>query len=296
MARTLNPRPLWRVSVVCGPAEEDRALEVLGAHFQAPASSYLDVETGRATVSVYLERSPGPNSAVLPALVRDLARAGLPACKTSISRLRAEDWAESWKRHFKPLRIGTRLVVQPSWIQRPRGPAAVIVLDPGLSFGTGQHPTTAYCLRRLVALRRPGQAQSLWDAGTGSGILAIAAARLGFRPVEAVDNDPVAIRIARANARSNDAQVRFKLLDFEQLTPESPRRFDVVCANLLANLLITHRDRLTARLKPGGVLIAAGILAREFSSVEQQFLNAGLRLVGAESKGEWRSGSFLLPP
>ena len=142
--------------------------------------------------------------------------------------MRREDWAESWKRHFKPIEIGDALLVKPSWSKRrPRKNQAVVILDPGLSFGTGQHPTTAFCLREIVRLKlakergrlarefktrhhadEPSALQSFLDIGTGSGILAIAAAKLGYQPVHAFDFDAEAVRIARANARANRVQAK----------------------------------------------------------------------------------------
>ena len=123
-----------------------------------------------------------------------------------LNKVPPEDWAESWKRHFKPIEIGGDLLILPSWSKRkPKTGQAVVVLDPGLSFGTGQHATTSFCLNEIVKLRRSSKASelSLLDGGTGSGILAIAAAKLGYKPVEAFDFDPVSVRVARANATSN---------------------------------------------------------------------------------------------
>ena len=146
----------------------------------------------------------------------------------------------------------------------------MVVLDPGLSFGTGQHPTTAFCLRQLVARRRPGEAQSCLDIGTGSGILAIAAAKLGYAPVDAFDFDPEAVRIARANARRNGvaARIRFSRQDLTKLPRRSARKYSLVCANLISSLLLAERERILARLQPDGVLVVAGILKEEFAQVQ----------------------------
>src|SRR5205814_9828492 len=124
--------------------------------------------------------------------LENIRNAGLklgPA-RIKLERVRSQDWSESWKRHFKPLEIGRELLIRPSWSKRrAHKDQAVVVLDPGLSFGTGQHPTTAFCLRQLATRRIPGQAQSFLDIGTGSGILAISAARLGYGPIRAIDSD-----------------------------------------------------------------------------------------------------------
>ena len=282
------------------PTAEDAVTELLGTFFCQPACSYTDAETQQVTVSVYLQDEPHwPRSArrALASGLERMARDGLdlgPGC-VAWERIRREDWAESWKRHFKPLVVGSALLIKPSWSQRrPRRGQAVIILDPGLSFGTGRHPTTAFCLRQLVALHRRGEARSCLDVGTGSGILAIAAARLGYRPVDALDCDPDSIRIARENARRNgvSSRIRFLRQDLTALPTGSVRKYSVVCANLVANLLIAEQERILARLHPNGVIIAAGILRTEFGQVQKAFESAGLRLTAGRTQNEWRSGAF----
>ncbi len=207
-----------------------------------------------------------------------------------------EDWSESWKRHFKPIEIGSRLLIKPSWIKRrPRKNQAVVVLDPGLSFGTGNHPTTAFCLRELAAHRQPGIAQSFWDLGTGSGILAIAAAKLGYAPVRAVDFDPEAVRVARENARQNQVlrQIQIAREDVTQIRLTSREKFDFICANLISNLLLAEKRRIVNRLQTGGRLVLAGILQKEFPQVQRAYEKAGLKLAGSQIEGEWRSGAFI---
>src|SRR5439155_13247651 len=203
---------------------------------------------------------------------------GIGGYKISLARIASEQWANSWKRHFKPIEIGSALLIRPSWSRRAaRKGAAVVQIDPGLSFGTGQHPTTVFCLRQLVARRRSGKAQSFLDAGTGSGILAIAAAKLGYAPIDALDSDPDAIRIARANARHNGVgrRIRFVQREINRLPRRGATQYALVCANLIADLLLTQRDRLLARLQPDGVLVIAGVLAREFSQVQEADEAAG---------------------
>jgi ribosomal protein L11 methyltransferase len=211
-----------------------------------------------------------------------------------------KDWrgskvSESWKRHFHPLAIGRSLLVKPSWSKtRPAKNQAVVVLDPGLSFGTGQHPTTSFCLRQIVRNRKPGAAQSFLDIGTGSGILAIAAAKLGYAPVHAFDFDPKSVRVARENARKNRVENKIRLTrgDVTRLPLRPARQYDLICANLISNLLISERWRIVNRLKPGGTLVLAGILAAEFGEVERAFAGLKLRRVAGRTENEWRSGAF----
>jgi ribosomal protein L11 methyltransferase len=170
-----------------------------------------------------------------------------------------------------------------------------VVLDPGLSFGTGHHPTTAFCLRQVLRLRRPSAAQSVLDIGTGSGILALAAAKLGYGPVDGFDYDPEAVRVARGNAQSNGvrARIRFRRADVKHLPRNPRRRYSVVCANLMANLLVEARPRIVAALEPGGCLLLAGILDTEFAQVRTAYEASGLELVASRAENEWRSGAFV---
>ena len=293
-------RPLWRISVSTTPEAEDAASELLASTFGRPTDSYCNVETGVTTVSLYLEArtawSPDAQKQLAAGLKR-IKACGLDLGPGTVSMrlVPREDWAESWKRHFKPLQVGDALLVRPSWSHRQaRKGQKVIVLDPGLSFGTGQHPTTAFCLKELVSRRKPGQRQSMLDLGTGSGILAIAAARVGYAPVLALEFDPDALRIAQENARRNCVfqKLSFAQQDVAKMPITSPTRYSLVCANLISSLLISERTRLVARLAPGGALVLAGILKTEFPGVEKAYREAGLRLVKSQAQGEWRSGSF----
>jgi ribosomal protein L11 methyltransferase len=210
-----------------------------------------------------------------------------------IAKVKREDWAESWKKYFKTIRIGRKLLIKPSWSEeKPLNGQAVVVLDPGLSFGTGQHPTTSYCLKQLVAASRPGA--SLLDIGCGSGILAISAAKLGYAPIEGFDFDPVAVRIAQANLRRNrvDHKVACRRRDLTKLPERSGKKFDVICANLVADLLISQAPRILNRLAPDGRLIVAGILNTQFEEVQKAFASKKLRLLDTQTEREWQSGLF----
>jgi ribosomal protein L11 methyltransferase len=266
--------------------------------FADAPSSYINERTRSCKVSVHLERAPGPDSGwrrELLAGLRALKSCGLDtgSARVTVRRLAAQDWAESWKRHFKPLAIGRKLLIQPGWSRRrPRPGQALVVLDPGLSFGTGQHPTTEFCLRQIVVARREGTRQSLLDAGCGSGILSIAAVKLGYGPVRGFDFDPVAVRVAEENARRNRVAPGFKVADLARLPKHAPEQFDVVCANILHDLLTAESAALMARLKPGGLLVLAGILRRHFPPVRRHYEKLGLKLVATTKKKEWQSGAF----
>ena len=303
----MKRQPLWRVSIAATPEAEDATAEMLGAVFSRAAVSYLNAETGRSMVTVYCETRPaaGGRKTIVAGLAQ-IKRCGLKAGsgKITIAKVRREDWAESWKRHFKPIEIGDALLVKPSWSKRrPKKNQALVILDPGLSFGTGQHPTTVFCLHQIAAAvcdrrnrrsQNAATAKSFLDIGTGSGILAIAAAKLGFRPVRAFDFDAEAVRVARANARANRVQTKLNIehADVAKLPIRPARRYDLVCANLASNLLIAERRRIAAQLNRGGMLVLAGILKSEFREVQAAFEMLGFKPLSSKTGKEWRSGSF----
>lgn len=303
-------KPLWKISIVTTLEAEDAVGEMLGELFHEAASSYYDFERQERRVTVFVPRkmAPGTRRALREGLKR-IENNGLRTGEGTISlaKVRPGDWAESWKRHFRPIEVGHLLLVKPSWSKkRPRADQAVVVLDPGLSFGTGQHPTTEYCLQEIVRRSKPrgedGQTkadvpqngQAFFDIGTGSGILAIAAAKLGYHPVRAIDFDSEAVQIARANARANGVTIQIVRADAAKLPARPKKQFDFVCANLISDLLVSQRKRIIAQLDPGGALALAGILKSEFLTVQRKFEESGLKLVSAKSKKEWRSGLFCL--
>jgi ribosomal protein L11 methyltransferase len=314
-ATGMKQRRLWSIAITTTPDAEDAVAEMLGGILCLPASAYFDLKTGMSTVTAFcegrLQRGIRERISDGLARIKDCGL-GTGAGKIVIARLCREDWAESWKRHFKPIEISDALLIKPSWSKRTarRGQAAV-VLDPGLSFGTGQHPTTVFCLRQLATVagdlrnsrgkqrtrgsQSTGTGRSLLDMGTGSGILAIAAAKLGYAPIAAFDCDADAVRVARANARLNGVagKVRITRGDVAKLPLRSLRRYDMICANLIAPLLIAERRRLANRLRRDGTLVLAGILKAEFSGVQRAFEGLGLRCVSTRVEKEWCSGTFV---
>jgi len=290
--------PLWKVQLAVSAESEDALSEAFVDLFRVPATIYTDAETNRSTAATYLRQKP--SRAALDELrdrIKTMRRAGLdiPESPIRIGRIPRQDWAESWKRHFKILRIGKRLIIRPSWRKpsRKKGQAEVI-LDPGLSFGTGQHPTTCFCLEQIVRWReQPNpKPQSFLDIGTGSGILAISAAKLGYAPVCALDSDPEAVRIARANSRANGVatDTRFEIRDLQELQAKG---YDLVCANLMYDLLLQYRKKIIHSVAPRGLLVLAGILSSQFPVIRRAYAEAGWKLVSNRAEGEWKSGAFL---
>lgn len=295
-------KSLWKVSLATTMEAEELVCELLGNLLATSASSWTDAESGVTSVSAYCERKPSDWPEKLATLRRTLgelraAGVNLGTERLTVGWLRNESWVESWKKHFPPIEISHKLLVVPSWSRRaPRPGQVAVILDPGLGFGTGKHATTEYCLREIALRRHAGQPQSFLDIGTGSGILAIAAAKLGYAPVDAIDCDALSVRIAKKNAQANHVmrRIRTREADLRKL-PRRATRYDLVCANLLADLLVAEHGRLIARVDRGGILVAAGILTREFAAVQRCFEAAGMMFVSSRRKAGWQSGAFRRP-
>ena len=183
-----------------------------------------------------------------------------------INPLEDKDWERAWMDNFKPIRFGQNLWICPSW-HTPDDPNAVnVMLDPGLAFGTGTHPTTALCLEWLDS--HPPQGLEVIDYGCGSGILAIAAALLGAKQIEAVDHDPQAILATRDNAEKNGVTDNISTLLPSQF---QDKPVDLVLANILANPLLELAPRFATLVKPGGQIVLSGILAEQAEQIMQRY-------------------------
>lgn len=214
--------------------------------------------------------------------------------------MKREDWAECWKEHFKPLAIGERLLIKPSWAPAdPESQRLIIELDPGMSFGTGQHGTTQACLEFIEEISRFAEDKelSLLDAGCGSGILAMAAAAIGFNPITAFDNQPETVKIARYNIENSPSNGMIEILCTELENFSSVRKYNLVVANILAPILIKNAVKLTDLLASDGksppYLVLSGILDSQYPEVRDKFLTLGLREYRTKLINEWRSGCFM---
>jgi len=207
-----------------------------------------------------------------------------------------EDWAEAWKAYFPVLRVGRRLVIRPTWRRHRREPADVVLaLDPGMAFGTGLHPTTRLCLAALEVLADLGEVEGarVLDVGCGSGILAIAALKLGATDAYGVDTDPIAIESTLANARRNRLTRRIQAR-VGSLPSEQPP-FDLVLANLIAGVLVPLAAALRDELRPGGTLLASGIFIDREAEVAAAFEAAGLSIRERSVEGEWVALTAVRP-
>ena len=261
-------------------------------------SSWRDAETGKRTHTLYFQSADAAAEAKtrIDALRDTWHELEVEIGDPVLAELKKEDWAESWKIHFKPIEISERLAITPSWIAYPAAPGQhIITLDPGMSFGTGQHATTKFCLTQLdlFAFHHDVSALSMLDAGCGSGILAIAAEKLGFREICAFDIDPEAARIAAENAETNHcSRIRFSAASLIKYNSEGIK-FDVIAANILSSALLAGKEKLLSLLKPGGCLILAGILDSEYPLVREAFESSGCRQFASTEESKWRGGAFL---
>ncbi len=226
-----------------------------------------------------------------------------PIPEPVIRALAEKDWTEAWKQHYQLQRVGQRTVIVPAWEEYAPGPGEVVIrLEPGMAFGTGLHPTTRLCLRALEDRCSPGT--DLLDVGTGSGVLAIAAAKLGARSVLALDADGSAIPIARENVAMNgvDGQVTVQhgtlpggndvpvhFLAGDSLHLLNNGRFDLIVINILAHVIVSLAPALSARLAPAGTVIAAGLIDTQESQVTESFRAAGLHVVERAQEKDWVS-------
>jgi ribosomal protein L11 methyltransferase len=259
---------LIRLAVRVGRGQSELVLAEL---LELAPGGVEEVDVSDAVIEYAVYGAPGE----LPELPDLEAAAGGALVEVSTTEI-ADDWAERWREFHRPVVVGDRLTVRAPW-HEPGTTAIDLVIDPGRAFGTGAHATTRLCLELLASLPPAG---SLLDLGCGSGVLAIAAARLGFAPVVALDNDPAAVSAARANAAANGVELEVGQADLRR---DALPAADTVVANLLAPLVV----ELAGRLDRARRVIAGGILADEADQVASAFAAAGLRERRRVRAGDW---------
>jgi len=261
--------------------------------YELPREAY---EGDQVVVKGYLPLSEPVSACLfkLEDLKQRLAAAcagGKPDEALSFSLVEEEDWANAWKQYYKPVKVAEKLVIKPSWEDYRALPGeAVIELDPGMAFGTGTHPTTLHCLRLLERwfAEEPRQGARVFDVGTGSGILAIAAALLGAREVLALEIDPVALKVAEENVRRNRVADKVKVVK-SNLLEAAEGAADIIAANLTADLLLRLIPHCREHLRPGGCLIGAGIIQQRLEEIMREISRAGFSVPETVIEGEWSS-------
>ena len=258
---------------------------------QADLESDAIVSTNGASLVRGYVPDDGAILAIESAARDALAAAGI-AAEITQHNVAEEDWAEAWKEYFHVERFGERIVVVPSWRDFDAQPRDVVLtLDPGMAFGTGQHETTRMCLESIEQRVVPGM--RVLDVGCGSGILSIAAAKLGAREVVAVDIDPNCVRVTDDNARANGVEqivhaATGSLGEEWPFDEPASAQYAIVVANIIARVIVALAPAIVAALAPGGRLIASGIIAAREDEVVAALSSAGMRVESSRTMGEWR--------
>ncbi len=250
--------------------------------------SLIDLEQG-ALVKGYLPESSDLIEKV--DLIKD-SIAGLPefgldigSGEVSTLEVNDEDWSTSWKKYYKPTKIGNRMVIKPTWEEyEPQEEEIIIEMDPGMAFGTGTHETTAMCVEQLE--KRITKDSTVFDIGTGSGILSVVAAKLGAKKVIGVDFDEVAVNVANENALENKVEniVEIKHGNLMDVVTE---KADIVVANIIAEVIIILSKDIKKFLNKDGLFISSGIILDKMDSVKESLVENGLEVIEVETMGEW---------
>ena len=286
---------LYCVKLTDYTANPDLTFELLSS-LECYFSSYEDRESGAMYLVAYSETPEG--AAELAARIENnmpfWSDAGAIFSDVETFELAKEEWSEVWKKYFKIIHIADNLVIRPSWLEyTPLAGQAVVNIDPGMSFGTGQHATTAYCLKVLAQQAGNPQYRRILDAGCGSGILAIAAKLLGYPQVTAYDYDPDCVTVTLENMQCNNLTGQdIEVFTADATTYDAPQEFDLACVNILSPILCAHAARIISWVRPDGLLALAGILTQDFDALSKTFIAAGAEELDRFTEKEWTSGLF----
>ncbi len=236
----------------------------------------------KAAVSVYI--SEDRNASEICSLLKERFSALGVSVSLTLSGIKEEDWADCWKKYYKPLHIGEHVVIVPAWEKYDPRPSEVVVkIDPGMAFGTGTHETTSLCAEMIEKYLTPGD--RVLDVGTGSGILAVLASKLGASEVDALDIDPNAVKAAGENCAFNRVNnVRCAQSD---LIRSADGVYDLISANIVADIIIRMSEKTAEHLKNDGILVVSGIIASQASEVCEAFCGKGLVLRDKAEKNDW---------
>ncbi len=275
----------------------DITLELLYA-YEFEFSSWLDKECDTTVYTIYCEsrKSAKSTQRILQEASRQWTDFGIEINNVELLDIKKEDWSEVWKKYFKIEHITDKLVIKPSWLDyNKRDDEIILKIDPGMSFGTGKHPTTAFCLRCIEKLSSKTNIKSFIDVGCGSGILSIAAFQLGYKPISAFDIDPDSIIVAKENFSINDtplSAINLQIADIANI--ESKTTYDLVNVNILAHILLQNKENILKLTKPNGYLILSGILSTEYCELRNAFCELGIKEIDSYIDKEWQSGLFRI--
>ena len=258
---------------------EQQAWEI--AHVDLIEQDLLDQP--RDIVKVHMYLAPDENPAEILPLFKERLEASGVEYKLETSGIEQEDWQNAWKKYYHAMEIGQRLAIVPGW-ETYDTDRIVITMDPGMAFGTGTHETTSLCLETLDSMVKGGE--RVLDIGTGSGILAIAALKLGAAVAEGVDIDPVAVRTAGENAALNGVQDKLTVL-VGDLSDKASGKYDIITANIVANAILSLAPPVPGLMAEGATFIASGIIDSRKDEVIAGLEKAGLAVVEVKEKRGW---------
>ncbi|MCP3676675.1 MAG: 50S ribosomal protein L11 methyltransferase [Deltaproteobacteria bacterium] len=262
------------VEVYCGEARRDEAVELLIA---SGSAGVVDNDT---SITAYLPVNDGVEERYAT-LKEELQQMDFHSTTRPFKEL---DWTTEWKRFIKPTAISRGLLIKPTWEEiEPRSGQVVVEIDPGMAFGTGDHPSTRMCLKALESIISERQIGDILDVGTGAGVLAIAARRLGVERVVGIDTDVTALKVARKNARLNRVSITISGTPVERVCG----RFALIVANIIAEELVRISEDLVKRMAPDGLLILSGIVKERLNEVLDRYKLLGLRRHRTLRQGEW---------
>jgi ribosomal protein L11 methyltransferase len=257
-------------------------------------------ETGEARVIAYFNEDAylADKLALIRQRLADLKEmdlgVDLGVLTISMNQVKETDWAENWKKYYKPFRAGKNIVVKPTWETYEAQPGDIVIaLDPGMAFGTGTHETTRMCIEYIEQYINKGD--TVIDVGCGSGILAIAAAKLGASHASAVDRDPVSVKTAKENIAQNACGDVTEAYISDLLQSVPPKKADMIVANIIADIIIRLNANVSEYLSDGGVYIVSGIIASRQEEVEASLAASGFDILGVKEMGEWRATACKKP-
>lgn len=271
------------LSISPDPGEADGLLSILSP--AVGSNAVIEQQNGQHRVKAYLLQDASlPHSLEL---VQAILTEFYPHLMFAQRTLAEEDWSQSWKQWFVPIEVGQRLVVKPTWREYVSHSGQVVIqIDPGAAFGTGQHPSTRLCLLALEELLQPGMA--VLDVGTGSGILAIAAAKLGATRVLARDTDPLAVKAAGENAHLNGVEDRIAV-QAGSLDAIPAGSVDLILINISSETVVALAPAAAVVARPGAILVVSGFIAENLDRVVTGLGAGGWRAERVWQEGEWRA-------
>lgn len=247
----------------------------------------LEKDPKKASVSVFLSEDRSVPEAIA-FLNERINGTGIGATVQTVG-VKESDWADAWKKYYKPVHIGKRIVIVPAWEQYEAADGEITVsMDPGMAFGTGTHETTRLCATFVEKYLKP--TYRVLDVGTGSGILAIIAAKLGAKDIDATDIDANAVGAAQRNCTDNGAE--FINCMVSDLLSSAKGKYDFICANIVADIIIRLAPNVADYMNDGAFLVVSGVIARQAEEVKAALTRGGLTLCDAAEENDWNSFVF----